>query len=187
MSGGSYDYLYTKIEDVADSLLSRKGEAPIRRAFAEHLKLVAKALHDIEWVDSGDYGGGDDVDAIRAALGPSADAAELKVLIDDADRAREAPRRSPRRSIRQAGCCEACWREVMDRCALTRKLPRTPCCLYFGSGYFLFGKGLCTFVYYQKSSRAPHGRCAGFGVCKQPAGRSFTSEEDLRAMEDIAF
>lgn len=77
--------------------------------------------------------------------------------------------------------------EVMDRCTLAKSLPRTPCCLYFGSGYFLSGKGLCSFVYYPKSSKAPHGRCAGFGVCKQPAARAFLSDEDRRVMEDIAF
>ena len=30
------------------------------------LRIVAKAAHDIEWVDSGDYGPGDEVAAIRA-------------------------------------------------------------------------------------------------------------------------
>ena len=39
-----------------------------RRAFKEHLVKVAKALHDIEWVDSGDYGPGDENAAIRACL-----------------------------------------------------------------------------------------------------------------------
>ena len=54
MSGGSYDYLYHKVEEVADQLDGDR--SPLRRAFAEHLHKVAKALHDIEWVDSGDYG-----------------------------------------------------------------------------------------------------------------------------------
>jgi hypothetical protein len=64
MSGGSMNYLYSKLEYDANF----KQDTPERRAFAKHLKLVAKALHDIEWVDSGDYGPGDDIEAIRACL-----------------------------------------------------------------------------------------------------------------------
>jgi len=30
------------------------------------LRAVGKAAHDVEWVDSGDYGPGDEVEAIRA-------------------------------------------------------------------------------------------------------------------------
>ena len=30
------------------------------------LRAVARAAHDVEWVDSGDYGPGDEVEAIRA-------------------------------------------------------------------------------------------------------------------------
>ena len=30
------------------------------------LRAAAKAAHDVEWVDSGDYGPGDEVEAIRA-------------------------------------------------------------------------------------------------------------------------
>lgn len=65
MSGGSMNYLYSKLECGADF----EENTPERFAFAKHLKLVAKALHDIEWVDSGDYGPGRDTDAIRACLG----------------------------------------------------------------------------------------------------------------------
>lgn len=63
MSGGSYDYLYGKIDDMADSL-RRQDLEPRRAAFAKLLKLVADACHDIEWVDSCDYGKGDDHEAI---------------------------------------------------------------------------------------------------------------------------
>lgn len=68
MSGGSYDYLYGRVEDMAAELVSRR-PTPLRYAFAKHLKLVAKAMHDIEWVDSGDCGYGDEDEAIKAALG----------------------------------------------------------------------------------------------------------------------
>ena len=57
------NYLYSKIE-YADF----PTDTPEREAFAKHLKLVAKALHDIEWVDSADYGPGDENEAIRACL-----------------------------------------------------------------------------------------------------------------------
>lgn len=64
MSGGSMNYLYSKVLHCADFPL----DTPERIAFAAHLKLVAQALHDIEWVDSGDYGPGDENAAIRACL-----------------------------------------------------------------------------------------------------------------------
>lgn len=67
MSGGSMDYLCFKVDDASFGKHTAE-----RRAFAEHLKLVAKALHDIEWVDSCDYGPGDESEAIRACLAPGA-------------------------------------------------------------------------------------------------------------------
>jgi hypothetical protein len=68
MSGGSMNYLYSKLEYEATFRL----DTPERKAFAKHLQLVAKALHDIEWVDSGDYGPGDETAAIAACLSKSA-------------------------------------------------------------------------------------------------------------------
>lgn len=65
MSGGSMDYLCHKVEDAEFDLTT-----PLRVRFAAHLKLVAKALHDIEWVDSADYGPGDEDEAILACLEP---------------------------------------------------------------------------------------------------------------------
>ncbi len=66
MSGGSMNYLYCKLENDADF----KQTTPERKAFALHLVKVAKALHDIEWVDSCDYRPGDESEAIRACLAP---------------------------------------------------------------------------------------------------------------------
>ena len=54
MSGGSMDYLCYKVQDAARYLKSCKQHR--RRAFGNLLELVAKALHDIEWHDSGDSG-----------------------------------------------------------------------------------------------------------------------------------
>ena len=63
MSGGSMDYLYQKLQ-----YASFRETTPERQAFKKHLQLVAKAMHDIEWVDSGDYGPGDDSESIRKCL-----------------------------------------------------------------------------------------------------------------------
>lgn len=65
MSGGSYDYICFKIEEIE---LFGWQTNPRRAAFQQLLKLVAKAMHDIEWVDSGDYGPGDENAAIDACF-----------------------------------------------------------------------------------------------------------------------
>lgn len=109
MSGGSYDYLYGRVDELADRIessidprsrrerewhgacidpalvdprvysIEKKawiyGEEALaiiyaadaeRKWFAELLRIAARAAHDIEWVDSGDFGPGDEVEAIRA-------------------------------------------------------------------------------------------------------------------------
>lgn len=67
MSGGSMDYLCFKVEEVAEQLTDKEN-TPLQRAFGEHLKKVADALHDIEWVWSGDYGAGRDEEAIKKVI-----------------------------------------------------------------------------------------------------------------------
>ena len=54
MSGGSYDYAYRDMDGFIRDL-DRRANTPLRKAFVKHLAKVAKAMHDIEWVDSGDY------------------------------------------------------------------------------------------------------------------------------------
>jgi hypothetical protein len=77
MSGGSMNYLYSKLEWGANF----DTNTPERKAFMAHLVKVAKALHDIEWVDSGDYVPGDENDAIRACIGDgAAPSAQLEVM-----------------------------------------------------------------------------------------------------------
>jgi hypothetical protein len=66
MSGGSWDYIHFQVEEVAERLLIIEDQ--IRQDFGQHLKLVAKALRDIEWVDSGDSSRGDEIPAIEAVL-----------------------------------------------------------------------------------------------------------------------
>lgn len=74
MSGGSHNYAYSHAQDFAESLeadaqkLEDPNTDPLRIAFAAHLRLVAKAMHDIEWVDSFDKAKGDEHAAIRAVL-----------------------------------------------------------------------------------------------------------------------
>ena len=83
MSGGSREYLCYKVESQGHDL-TNKNETPLRRAFGEHLIKVAKALHDIEWVDDGDYGKGDDDEAIKAVFKDEGRLAVYEVLKKDA-------------------------------------------------------------------------------------------------------
>ena len=55
----------------------------MRRAFGVHMQLIAKAMHDIEWVDSSDMGCWEDLEAVREALGADAGIKEMKVLLSD--------------------------------------------------------------------------------------------------------
>ncbi len=78
MSGGSYDYAFGRIDDLAAEVQRQAIDRELipehralRLAFADLLKRCAKAAHAIEWVDSCDYGPGDEVAAIRAALAPT--------------------------------------------------------------------------------------------------------------------
>lgn len=68
MSGGSYDYAYHFVRDMAEEILVREKTFELRRAFARHMLDVADAMHAIEWVDSGDFSPGDEVAAIEKAL-----------------------------------------------------------------------------------------------------------------------
>lgn len=87
MSGGSYNYAYRHIDEIADKLVNSK--SALRRAFGRHLQLVAKACHDIEWVDSCDYGEGDDVLAINAALGHTGPGLVLSEIVAQAEAVRD--------------------------------------------------------------------------------------------------
>lgn len=86
MSGGSWDYLYERMEEAATRLAA--DASPERRALGRRMALMAKAMHDIEWVDSCDYGPGDDAKAIEAALGgqEAATVAALYELVEEARR-----------------------------------------------------------------------------------------------------
>lgn len=70
MSGGSLDYVFSRVDEAAETVLAR-AENPLQRAFAAHLKKVAVALHDLEWVWSCDYGEGREEAAIKEVVSPS--------------------------------------------------------------------------------------------------------------------
>jgi len=96
MSGGSLDYAYSKVENIAYDV-AQKADSNLHKAFAKHLYIVAEALHDFEWVLSGDCGYGDEVEAIRKVVSPSQEIEtakesakklieELQVLIDSKEK-----------------------------------------------------------------------------------------------------
>lgn len=72
MSGGSLGHLYITVRDAAADIRSRR-RSPLYQAFADHLDLVATALHDVEWVLSCDYAEGDADEIMRKALTPGAE------------------------------------------------------------------------------------------------------------------
>jgi len=68
MSGGALDYFYFRFEDVIEQIQERYPDSAIHSDFIKHLRKVQLALHDVEWVMSGDYKQGDDVKAIKKCL-----------------------------------------------------------------------------------------------------------------------
>lgn len=86
MSGSSYDYAYEKIERLAVEI---KPTTSLRKAFKTHLHKVAKACHEIEWVDSGDSAPGDENNDIRACLGNDSSSLVLTEVIAEAERVRK--------------------------------------------------------------------------------------------------
>ena len=90
MSGGSMGQLHRRVADAAMDTRHDGGfdkSTPERRAFAEHLVLVAEALRAIEYVDSGDSGPGDEDEAILECIRPAdvlaAAVAEVKQATDN--------------------------------------------------------------------------------------------------------
>ena len=82
MSGGSYDYIYSRVETAASDITPT---TPLRKLFKSHLFKVAKALHDIEWVDSGDCCPGDENESIKACFGESVPLELMKQSIGEAE------------------------------------------------------------------------------------------------------
>lgn len=73
MSGGAYDYLTFKVEEMSQNLKGMNSD-PRRASFQKLLHLVAEAMYAVEWVDSCDKSPGDEheaIDAVYAFLGSS--------------------------------------------------------------------------------------------------------------------
>lgn len=81
MSGGSWNYIYSKFQNTADELSC--SSCIYRRVLGEKIQLIAEALKAIEWVDSGDWVPGDEIEPIRAALGGTADQVAIECLLKD--------------------------------------------------------------------------------------------------------
>lgn len=57
MSGGSHDHAHHKLNEIADSFDVPEVEyQEERKKVAEILRRMSEICHDIEWIDSSDYG-----------------------------------------------------------------------------------------------------------------------------------
>lgn len=57
MSGGSHDYAQNKLEEIAESFSpTEPTHKEERKKVAKLLRFIGEICHDIEWIDSGDYG-----------------------------------------------------------------------------------------------------------------------------------
>jgi hypothetical protein len=81
MSGGSLDYVCYKLDDAIE-VIERRATTVLQIAFAAHLKDVSKALHDLEWVFSGDYSEGQEVESLRKVINKEM---ELKAATEQAE------------------------------------------------------------------------------------------------------
>lgn len=88
MSGGFYEYADYKLRSFIGEFAA-EANTPLRKAFLAHLINVAEAIHAIEWVDSGDYGPGDEEEAIKKVLGPHWKELTLEEVLKEMDSTRE--------------------------------------------------------------------------------------------------
>ncbi len=84
MSGGSLNYVFSRINDAAELLSHSK--LSYRRAFAKHLELISDALYKTEWAMSGDTEEGSEKEAIMACISPLL---LFNTVIDEATRIRD--------------------------------------------------------------------------------------------------
>ena len=77
MSGGSYNYAYSRVEDMASEMKMRHATQPTILAFATHLERVAEAMRAVEWADSSDTTWDNDLYAqLRSFNGGNAESLE---------------------------------------------------------------------------------------------------------------
>lgn len=80
MSGGSLDYVCYRVDDAVDTI-EKRATTPLHKAFAQHLRDISKALHDLEWVFSGDYCEGQEVESLKKVVNKQM---ELEAATNDA-------------------------------------------------------------------------------------------------------
>ena len=70
MSGGNYDYAYSKVLDMANDMEFSEfaPKTPLRIAFRGLLERMGAAMRAVEWVDSGDCSEPHAEDAIRSCF-----------------------------------------------------------------------------------------------------------------------
>jgi len=56
MSGGAYDYIHAKLEELAGQVRLFNDHPVLRRKISEYIGYLAKIMYEIEWYDSGDSG-----------------------------------------------------------------------------------------------------------------------------------
>ncbi len=67
MSGGSLDYVYSRLNDAVIEI-KRRATTPLQKAFAEHLNDVSMALYDLEMLYSGDFSDGDEIESLMKVV-----------------------------------------------------------------------------------------------------------------------
>lgn len=86
MSGGSYNYKYLNVAELADEIEMRANGKAHRIAFAKHMRDVAEACRAIEWKDSCDYDETEELRLITHALDRGAIEAaalvEIRTVLD---------------------------------------------------------------------------------------------------------
>lgn len=90
MSGGSYDYIGSKMGEAGQNLIGQPD--PRRRAIGLLMKKLGKVMHDIEWVDSADRSAGSEhaaIDALLAELAPRQAITEAVTMAEQAKKSLE--------------------------------------------------------------------------------------------------
>jgi hypothetical protein len=82
MSGGSWNYAYSRLDDEIEAL--RASPQANRRALGNQIALCMAGLKAVEWFDSSDIGPVTESAEIRTALGANADALILREEIEAA-------------------------------------------------------------------------------------------------------
>lgn len=80
MSGGSLDYVYSRLNDAIETI-ERRATTSLQRAFGKHLKDVSDALYNLEMLYSHDFGAGDEIESLSKCVSKEM---VLSSVVDDA-------------------------------------------------------------------------------------------------------